>query len=271
MTDETPSQIAVPPSMPMHGSNLRKGAKWFFAEFVVVVAGILVAMALSAWYQGRQEAASERSYLQLLSRDLQGTVQDMEATAKFEQAQVQDGLRVYRALSAAALPADTGALSGAISRLSQRKTMVLKNSTYQDLVSTGNFHLIRDVALRDRIADFYQRTGLQFDIINRNNATFVDQMFAVNLLGSGLFVTRTGSNVPELQATDRQLEAQMQGGYLSRPDAMWSLPAEDPRWAMLKSNVVQRIRIAALGNEIAHDRAAAARALKTGIDDALDR
>lgn len=79
--------------------RLRGSLRWFFAEFLVVVAGILAAIALNGWYQGRADAASERDYLTFLSRDLQGTLDDLSDQAAFEQAQVNDGVMVYRALS----------------------------------------------------------------------------------------------------------------------------------------------------------------------------
>jgi hypothetical protein len=73
--------------------------RWFGAEFLVVVSGVLVAIALNAWYQGRRDAATEATYLALLSRDVERTVTDLQAAAAFERSQELNGLTAYRALS----------------------------------------------------------------------------------------------------------------------------------------------------------------------------
>src|SRR5438132_10733976 len=43
--------------------------RWFAAEFLVVLCGVLVALALQSIYQGRQDASREHAYLQQLLRD----------------------------------------------------------------------------------------------------------------------------------------------------------------------------------------------------------
>ncbi len=37
-------------------ARFARGLRWFAAEFAVVVSGVLVALALQAWYQSRQDA-----------------------------------------------------------------------------------------------------------------------------------------------------------------------------------------------------------------------
>ncbi|PAP75067.1 hypothetical protein [Rubrivirga marina] len=44
---------------PRSRGGWRRGARWFGAEFLVVVTGVLVALAVGAWWQGCQDAARE--------------------------------------------------------------------------------------------------------------------------------------------------------------------------------------------------------------------
>lgn len=260
---------ALPPAQPHPVSarirHLRKSLRWFFAELLVVVVGILVAIALNGWYQNRADAASERDYLSFLSRDLQGTLDDLAGQAAFEQAQIKDGVLVYQALSTS-LPADTMPLSESISRLGQRKTMILKSSTYQDLVNTGNIRLIRNHALRDHVIAFYETASLQFEVLNKNNATYVDQMFDDKILLSGLIMTRNGTNYTLLSSATSLLDPQLHNGFLQRRDRLWNLPADALEWSMVRSNIVMRLRVAALNNYIAANRTEAARKLKSEVD-----
>ena len=269
MTTE-PSPPAESHPLSARARHWRKSLRWFLAEFLVVVVGILVAIALNGWYQGRADAASERDYLSFLSRDLQGTLGDLADQAAFEQAQIKDGVMVYHALSNP-LPADTTPLSEAISRLSQRKTLILKNSAYQDLVNTGNMRLIRNHALRDHIVAFYETASLQFDVLNKNNVLYVDQMFGEKIILSGLVVTRDSSNHPLLRAATAALDAQLRDGYLQRRDRLWDLPADAPEWSMVRSNLVMRLRVASLNDFIAANRTEAAKKLKSEVDTELVR
>jgi hypothetical protein len=47
--------------------------RWFSAEYVIVVAGVLTAVAIAAWAEQRQESARARAYLHQLKADLTRT------------------------------------------------------------------------------------------------------------------------------------------------------------------------------------------------------
>jgi hypothetical protein len=249
----------------------RRRLRWFLAEFLVVVLGILVAMALNSGYQGRHDAEVERDYLQRLSRDLQETIDDATAAIAFENLQLKDAVFAYRSLSGSSRPADTEAVAQALSRLATRRTMMLKNSTYQDLVSTGNLRLVRDARLRDRITRFYQGTGLRFETLNRNNSALVDETYARNVIASGLVETRFGSNLPVVAAADEAIARELGATYRSRPDALWTLPPDAPQWAMLRSNLGIRLRASAIGKQILAQGTLDARGLKAAVDAQLAR
>ena len=248
------------------GWHLRKKVRWFLAQFVVVAASILAALALNAWYQGRLDAASEANYLALLSRDIQGTLDDLHQLSAFETLQMEDALMVHRALSAPALPADTEPLSLAMARLGTRQTLALRNSTYTDLISTGNLDLLRNGALRDKIVRFYQETDVQFSRISKNNAFFVDDMYNAHVIYSGLILSRPGSNVASQRGADAMLIERLGVGSAEPPDRLWSLPRDAPEWAMVKSNVLGRVRVAALAVSISQEQIRATQALKDDLE-----
>ena len=258
--------IAAPASATSAKWHLRKKARWFLAQFAVVAVGVLAALALNAWYQGRLDAASEANYLALLSRDVQGTLDDLQQMSAFETLQMEDALTVRRALSAPALQADTEPLSLAMARLGTRRTLALRNSTYTDLLSTGNLDLIRNSVLRDNIVKFYQETEVQLSRISKNNAFFVDDMYNANVIYSGLIQSRPGSNVATQRGVDAMLIEKL-GTDLSRaPDRLWSLPRDAPEWAMVTSNVTGRMRTAAVAVSYSDERKQAAQALKDEIE-----
>jgi hypothetical protein len=246
--------------------------RWFAAEFLVVVTGVLVALALNAWWQGRQDVASEEDYLAFLSRDLQSTLNDLGQTESFEAVQVQVGLTAYRALSARTSPEDRQLVSQALSKLFTRHTLVLDNATYEDLISTGNLKLIRNRKLRDRIVDFYERTERVYEIVNKNNSFFVDDMYNANVIFNGLVMPRTSTDgIASLSAVDAMLAEELRPGYIDEPDRLWTLPQDAPEWSVLKANLLMRIRVAALAQFHEKNLMEEVRELKEAVDSERSR
>ena len=241
--------------------------KKFLFEFLIVVAGVLVALALNGWNDSRLEARSEANYLALLSRDLDDTIQDLEALVEFEGKQLDDALNAYRAVTATEKPANTAVLAAAMARLATRKTMVLKNSTYEDLVSTGHLHLIRNAALRNRVVDFYEVTERQFEIVNRNNAFYIDNMYTANVTLSGLVQFKVGTNHPGLNNLADELTAKLGPGYQIDHGRLWKLPADAPEWSMVKSNLVARATVSTFAQAGGNEKLTEARVLKAAIDE----
>ncbi len=237
----------------------------FLFEFVVVVAGVLVALALNAWFQDRQDAKTEAGYLSLLSRDLERTIADLTTFTAFEARQIEDAALVQRSIAKLPPTGDTARLSEAMAHLLTRQTMVLKNSTYLDLVNTGHLSLIRDAALRDAIVDFYQMTSQRFEVINRNNTYFVDQVYNTNVIMSGLIQARPTSNHPQIGPDAASLAEKLGPDFTFPPDRLWSLPAGAPEWSMVRSSLMARMLVSTTALRSGGERLEAARKLEAAI------
>lgn len=76
MTEPDPthssSRPASGPEAPAHSRpwGWKPRLRWFAAEFLVVVTGVLVALALNAWWSGRQSTVREAVYLRQLAEEL---------------------------------------------------------------------------------------------------------------------------------------------------------------------------------------------------------
>ena len=241
----------------------------FLFEFAVVVAGVLVALSLDAWRQERREIESEAGYLTLLNRDIDRTIADLESFVAFEARQMEDAAFAQRAIGHVPTPEDTDKLSEALAHLLTRQTMVLKNSTYLDLVSTGSLSLIRSAALRDQILDFYQVTGQRYEVINRNNAYFVDQVYNTNVIMSGLIQLRLTSNHREMSTNFSTIEAKLGPEFALSKDRLWSLPPDAPEWSIVRSSLMGRMLASASAKRVGDERLQAAQKLKAEINAAL--
>ena len=263
---DEPRQLESPQSGLRGRWNLRPKLRWFVAEIAVVVTGVLIALALNAWWQGQQASASEQHYLVLLSRDLEQLQVDLGELAEIEEGWLQDGLASYRILSSRDhSPANRAIVSERFSRLSTRKTINLTNATYEDLISTGNLQLIHNRSLRDQIVAFYEEAERQFAIHDKNNAFFVDQMLVGQIFGRGLFYHRSGSVIAETPS-DSMLAVELANGFVDEPDYIWSLPNDSPEWAIVKGHLLMRINISTYEKGRAEDQLSRARELQIAVD-----
>lgn len=88
--------------------------------FTVLVLGILIALAVDDWMQGRRDARMEREYLPLLVRDLRRDEEILKEFMDFEARPTSDGIMAYRALRTSVAYANKEAVVSALSRLSAR-------------------------------------------------------------------------------------------------------------------------------------------------------
>jgi len=149
----------------------RKRLRWFLAEFLVVVAGVLVALAVSAWWQGRLDRQHEREYLQQLDADLLATESDMEHA---QAALSERSLAAHAVVHAfwGERPADEDELRRNLLTpwASARYRPVLGN--IEALIATGDIHLIRVAALRTELVSYGEWAKARLEDINRYDETY---------------------------------------------------------------------------------------------------
>ena len=210
-------------------------------ELMLLIAGILIALAVDGWIDDRRDERAERRYLELLQRDLDSNLDVLAETLEFEERQAAAAAMAYRALRARAVPPqDQEAVAAALNQLTARRTLRLARATYTDLLSTGNLRLIRNAALRDRVVDFYERAERTLLIRDRNNQMFVDQMYMPHLLDSALVSPRQSRDLPFVSVTDRAFASRVgEAGHVG-DDRLWRLSPAAPEWNVLAGKVWYR-------------------------------
>ena len=128
-----------------------RGIRWFAAEFLVVVSGVLVALALNAFYQDRVDAQREAGYIEQLAADLQESEAAFEAAVAGNEAERAKVMQLLAFFGEETPPSreqfdEVRVLS---TRLAQPTL-----STAQAVVETGDLQLIRDDALRSAIIQY---------------------------------------------------------------------------------------------------------------------
>jgi hypothetical protein len=129
----------------------RQGLRWFTGEFLVVVSGVLVVLALNASYQARVEAERETGYLEQLAADLEESETALQQAVSAGEAQRDRVMALLALLHAEEVPGQE--------RFDELTTLSIAPaqptlSTAQAIVETGDLHLIRDDALRAAIVQY---------------------------------------------------------------------------------------------------------------------
>ncbi|NJD33110.1 MAG: hypothetical protein FIB04_14625 [Gammaproteobacteria bacterium] len=211
-----------------------------FIELVLLIVGILIALAVNGWMEDRRDARTERQYLEALVRDLDRDVAILNEFGALHESQTADGVMAYRALRRGPGVEDKEAVAQALSRLMSRRTLRLTHATYANLVGTGNIRLVRNAALRERIVGLYESNERWATIIDRNNQVFVDQMYMQYIMDRGLIAPRPTGNIPVISAAFAGFAERVDMPVDSRNDRLWRLPADSPEWDVLTGKVWYR-------------------------------
>jgi len=158
MTDE-----GEPPAEPKRGiwhSRLR----WFAAEFLVVVTGVLVALTIDAWWEARREHQLEQSYLRRLASDLATDSAEFERHLAIERQRGAQARLLIGALTGRTSE-HAEALIQAIEQVGWASALRLSPYTFQELQSTGNLRLIRSAEIRNALSAYYYQTITNRDLL----------------------------------------------------------------------------------------------------------
>ena len=134
--------------------NWKPKLRWFASEFLVVVSGVLVALALNAWWAGRVTDARERVVLEDLYADFLTNRAELQRV-QHAHADHQRRFVQFEALTeaeAAALPPDSA--RALYASLLQPDTFDPVRGSTDALVASGDLGILRDPALRSDLTAF---------------------------------------------------------------------------------------------------------------------
>jgi hypothetical protein len=129
------------------------------AEAIAIIASILIAFSLDAWWDSRELAEREDRYLETLERDFLENQENLEQTIQIQSA-VMESIQKLVLFGATATPAPDADSVTNLVRLVFRDTNVGFSpnlGTYQELLNTSSLQVMRSDSLRASLADFAVR------------------------------------------------------------------------------------------------------------------
>lgn len=241
----------------------------FFIEFVLIIVGILTALAIDGWVQERKDRLTEATYLELLSGDLIQIEEQLQRYADFETANLETAVSLYTALTSENQARDARLIQDALGTLSVRRTVHISSASYTDLQSTGSLQIIRDQALRQEIIRYFADIERLERVIEKNNTAFVDDIYMSSLVDTGVTIGFNKSNESTVASADALLREALGDAPPMPVDAVLLLSSDAPSWDHLRRLVVFRARISAAGKLSGNRGVESTRALRTAIEEAL--
>lgn len=230
------------------------GRRWgfFVAELVLVVTGILVALAIDGWVGDAHDRQTEAVYLELLSRDIAEVRQQAELQIEFEKEKMDIGVEAYMILDAPDLRANEAKLGSLLGALVTRRTLNLSSATFDEIVSSGHLQLIRNRELRDHLVRFFAQMELRERIAEKNNQDLIDDVYIPFLMRLGITVQpQSEGSVATLNRASEILSERLSTVVVYPEDRILSAPADSDSWNDIRRNLQFRIFIAAAGQATA--------------------
>lgn len=135
--------------------KILEGRGGLAAEFVLVVAGVLVALAVDTALENRRDKTLRDEYIERIKSDVEDDWQALAYRLDFF-AEVQKFSQQFHDWLDADTPLDQDIVLAAFYS-AEVWPFVANDSTYQDLLSTGNIRLLDDIDLRTSLADYHAR------------------------------------------------------------------------------------------------------------------
>lgn len=227
-------------------SERRARVRWVLGETLIVVVGVMIALAVDSWREDRRDERTEEQYLSSLLEDLDSDFAELDRAGRQSRSAAAGARTVLDVLGGRAPPLPGDSLALAVEYAGFLYFPAYFPYTFDELVSTGNLRIIRDPELRREIASYYNLIESEkqwWDRYRGIQARYTAAMQGV--LGPDIRSRITRGNDPEVSEADR---ARILRELSARPDlpaaleGMIWLQDRQVRWHMISRDRGERLR-----------------------------
>ena len=124
-------------------------------EFVVIVFGVLAALAVDEWRSARQDRITEYEYLARIRTDIQADIDNFRRLEEIFQSKADTITELKELPKSDLFARDPSKLMEGLNHSSYVALPDSRSTTFDELMSTGRLALIRDVEQRDALSRYY--------------------------------------------------------------------------------------------------------------------
>jgi len=124
-------------------------------EAAAIIASILLAFAIDAWWEDRQERVLEQQYLASLKADFQADIEELDEAIALAKSRGQLGRLIVSTIDKDRVEGNPNAFIWAVYSSYLLNFPSYTRATINDLLSTGNLQLLQNSNLKAAIAEYY--------------------------------------------------------------------------------------------------------------------
>ena len=129
--------------------------KRLYVEAAAIVASILLAFAIDAWWEDRQERVLEQQYLASLKADFQADIEELDDAIALAKSRAQLGRLLISSIDQDRVEGDPNEFIWAVYSSFLLNYPSYTRATINDLLSTGDLQLLQDANLKAAVAEYY--------------------------------------------------------------------------------------------------------------------
>lgn len=205
------------------------GIAWtrFGRDISVIILGVLIALAFDNWTSNRSERRLERDYLSRLSRDLRADSAMLERYRRYASLGQAGGQQLLAVLINPEATISDSLIARHFSDASRGALLSSNTPTIEELTSTGNLRVLRNVRLRDGLLTYYsevQRLQRSIEtVMRRGRDPLAEVGWDVRAFDLALSYAVTRGSTHDAQralATDPDGEGALLMRFRQHPDAL---------------------------------------------------
>jgi len=151
--------------------NYPKAIRWFAAEFLVVLSGVLVAVALGNYFKQQDLQANNRQYIADLLEELKHNQEAVETNLETERAGVRSAEMLLLHIDTAKNAPDDSVRLWLGSCMSSTINFRPAMGIVKSIITLGNVNSLKDLKLRTAIINYEQEANELTDFFNQITAS----------------------------------------------------------------------------------------------------
>lgn len=193
-------------------------------DFVIVVAGILIAFQITEWNEARRERVRERDYLVRIAAELDRSIESIRHSVRRSREREEYGRLLIRSVKdPEVVRASPGRFVQAVVQAGYTFSPVIRGHTFEEIKATGDLDIFRDKALLFDLTEFYTDVleYTQWHYLRELKQTEYLRRAAGILTYEQLSQATNSDDSPDIQAADAMAA---RARMLERPDFIEWLP-----------------------------------------------
>ncbi|MCB9018829.1 MAG: hypothetical protein H6546_00700 [Chitinophagales bacterium] len=157
----------------MAESRIGRYLLYAVGEIILLVIGILIAVQINLRNEAAKNERAESIYIQNILKDIDAQQKSIEVQVDYESSYISSAKYLIETLENKEIQVDQK-FAAELANLLSRRTFVVQDATYTDLISSGKINLINDEGVRNDLISYYQEMERMEKVIYHNNSDIID-------------------------------------------------------------------------------------------------